>query len=172
MVQKPNKGQIGWALVTVAIMLATLFFGVTYPIPEPPAPEQQVGVQLAREFEADYLRVQHDAAVDGELTVGGATVDSLSIAAQNAISVTDSLTLTVTSSLVPLASAGTVGTGTVLGCEAAGALTTFYNTTNTSITITETGNLALAGDWTAGQFDTLTLIGDGTNCVEIARSNN
>lgn len=36
MVNKPSKGQIGWAIVVVAMIAASLFFGVRYPIPDPP----------------------------------------------------------------------------------------------------------------------------------------
>jgi len=167
MVQKPTKGQIGWALVTFATMLAVLFFGVTYPIPEPPA-EDTFSVQLSREFAVDYLKVKHEATFDGGLTVNG----PFEMAAQTPISVTNNLTIAATGSVVPIRSAGAVGTNKVIGCEEMGRVTYLVNVGAQTITITETTGLVMAGNWAAGAGDTLTFLGDGNACYEVARSNN
>jgi hypothetical protein len=83
---------------------------------------------------------------------------------------TDSL-ITPLGSYQPLTSGGTVQTASI-AAGTAGDLLTLVNTTNTSIVFTDTGTLKLAGNRTLGQFDSLTLISDGTNWVERSFANN
>ena len=46
------------------------------------------------------------------------------------------------------------------------------NNSNTTITISDTGTLKLSGNIALGQYDTLVLISDGTNWVQLATTNN
>lgn len=83
---------------------------------------------------------------------------------------TDSL-ITPLGSYQPLTSAGSVQTA-LIAAGTAGDLLTLVNNTNTTITISDTGTLKLGGNRALGQFDTLTLISDGTNWVERSFGNN
>jgi hypothetical protein len=46
------------------------------------------------------------------------------------------------------------------------------NTVDETITISETSAARIAGDFAMGQYDTMTLIGQGVTWHEVARSNN
>lgn len=87
-----SKKQIGWGIVAVAAILATLFFGVNYPVP--PAPEFGTGAldgvvesveegsrALTRPVQFRSVNVAQDLTVGGDTTVGGdATVgDDLTV---------------------------------------------------------------------------------------------
>ena len=74
--------------------------------------------------------------------------------------------------VVPLYAAGTVGTANVTGCQTAGKLTVLRNISNQSITITDTSTIMLSANAVLTQYDTLTLLGDGTNCLQLAIANN
>lgn len=74
--------------------------------------------------------------------------------------------------VVPIYAAGTVGTATITGCQTAGKLTILRNISNQSITITDTSTIMLSANAVLTQYDTLTLLGDGTNCLQLAVSNN
>lgn len=201
---KPSKAQIGWALVVAAALLATLFFGVNYPIPDPPAApvieSRAAGnVDVVKALRVvNYIENQGTLTQAGNATFGGtvavtgasnwtgnasfagdATVtddlvvgSSLSAAKQTNITVTNNMTITLTGSFTGLTAAGAVGTAAISGCEANGHVSLFANVGSNTITITDTGNLKLAGNWAAGQYDTLLTIGDGSNCIEVTRANN
>lgn len=85
--------------------------------------------------------------------------------------VTSGGTITPTGSYQPLSSAGTVGTSAIVA-GTAGDLLYLINTSNTTITLTDTGTLKLGGNRALGQYDTLTLQSDGTNWIERAYTNN
>lgn len=87
------------------------------------------------------------------------------------ISVTQNMTITARGSYQPLASAGNVGTAKIARGNA-GDVLLLINTVNTTITISDTGTLKLGGNRALGQFDTLTLVSDGTNWIERAFTNN
>lgn len=88
-----------------------------------------------------------------------------------AISVTQGLTITAAGSYQPLESAGNVSTGAITA-GAAGDVLILANTANTTITISDTGTLKLSGNLALGQYDSVTLISDGTNWIQAATSNN
>lgn len=46
------------------------------------------------------------------------------------------------------------------------------NQASTTITISDTGTLKLSGNLALGQYDSVTLISDGTNWIQAATSNN
>lgn len=124
---------------------------------------------------AEKLTVQQGGAIieSGGLTVrdGNVTIpDNLIISAQTAISVTDGLTVTTTGGYQPLESGGTVTM--TLTVPSAGALIHLTNTSNTTINLADSGNVKLSAAWAAGQYDTISLLSDGTYLLEVARSNN
>lgn len=69
---------------------------------------------------------------------------------------------------VSMATAGTVP----LTIPSAGRITCFWNTGSQGVTVADTGNQVLAGNFTLGQYDVLCGISDGTRFIEITRTNN
>ena len=139
---------------------------------------------------SDDVAVGDDLAVTGLATVGetlgvtgASTLASLSVTgadtvgtfqlwtAATAISVTTNGYITPTGTLQPLTSFGNVFSAN-LSCGAVGRLIVLYNQSSTTITISDTGTVMLSGDTALGQYDTLWLYSDGTNCIELAQANN
>jgi hypothetical protein len=108
------------------------------------------------------------SGTNGDARFGGA----ISASKQTTVTVTMNGTIALSKSLIPITAAGTVATSAVNGCEGDGRVSLLRNVSANTITITDTGKLKLEGNWAAGQFDTLLLIGDGTNCLEVTRGNN
>ena len=133
------------------------------------------------------LAVTDDVTADGitaaslNLT-GNATADNVIaggyIAGQGAlylipgasITVTDGGTITPTTAVQELTAAGNVGAD--LAACGDGQVQTFVNLSNVTITITDTGTVHLAGNAALGQYDSLTVVGSGVRCIEVARANN
>ena len=114
------------------------------------------------------------AAIDrtGKATLGSVVVGtSITHGDQGAVTVTNGGTIAVTDDIVPLTAGGSVG-ATISGCSTANKLTYLYNTANQTITITDTGNIVLAGNAALGQYDSLTLLGDGTRCIQVSKADN
>lgn len=99
------------------------------------------------------------------------TVNQTTLAAQTAISVTASSIITPTGEYQPLTSAGAVTATMSSGCTT-GRKVHLVNSVNQTITISETATAAIAGNYAMGQYDSLTMLCDGTEWVELARSNN
>jgi hypothetical protein len=57
---------------------------------------------------------------------------------------------------------GSIVTGT------AGDVLTLVNIGSNAITITDTGTLKLSGNAALGQYDSVTLLSDGTNWIQVA----
>ena len=108
-----------------------------------------------------------DHAVSGLLTV----TDELLIGATAAISITTGGTITPTGSFQLLESAGNVGAALSVSGYTTGDFLLLTNTSNTTITITDTGTAKLESNWAGSQYDQLLLIFDGTNWLEITRGN-
>jgi hypothetical protein len=87
------------------------------------------------------------------------------------ITVTQNSTINPTGSYQPLGAAAGTSTATIT-IKPAGTLLRLINETTQTITISDTSTIMLTGDIALGQYDTLTLMSDGTNWVEIASSNN
>ena len=87
------------------------------------------------------------------------------------ITVTTNSYITPTYTLQPLTSADGVFTANV-AAGVAGRLLVLWNVANTTITISDTGTIMLSAVWAGTQYDTLTLLSDGTNWLEISRSTN
>ncbi len=87
-----------------------------------------------------------------------------------AVTVADGGTINPTGAVVELTAAGDVGAQ--MDAAGDGEFVILINTVNQTITITDTGSAKLAGDYSMGQYDTLTLIGQGVIWHEVSRSNN
>lgn len=107
------------------------------------------------------------ALTDDDLDVA----DDLTIAKQTWITVTDNLEIAPTGSYQPIAAAGAVGTSSITA-GSAGDLLILTNTGTNVVTITDTGTLKLSSDAALGQYDSLFLLSDGTNWVEIGEGAN
>jgi len=121
----------------------------------------------------DDLTVTDDASIGGDATVtGGAVVGTdFNLAEQTAITVTQSGTLTPTGAYQPITAAGNLSFSTIAD-GTSGDVLTLINESNTTITITDTGTTMLSGNAALGQYDSITLLFDGTNWVELAQSDN
>jgi hypothetical protein len=103
---------------------------------------------------------------NGDLTVA----DDLKIAKQGALTVTNGAAFTVTGTYQPITAAGAVTPTITMG--AAGDVVVLVNTANQTITIADASTTMLSAAWAGTQYDTLTLICDGTNWLEVSRSAN
>lgn len=105
-------------------------------------------------------------AADGAITGQG----GFNLIPGPAITVTDGGTITPTTAIQELTAAGTVGAA--LAACGDGQVVTLINLSNQTITITDTGTIHLAGNVALGQYDSLTVVGSGVRCIEVARANN
>ncbi len=121
----------------------------------------------------DDATITGDAAVGGALAVTGATTTNtyLVLAPQATYTVTANGAITPTGSYQPLTSAGNVGTSSI-AAGTAGTVLRLVNVGSNTITISDTGTLKLSGDIALGQYDSLLLLGDGTNWIQMGTSNN
>jgi len=125
---------------------------------------------------SDDLTVDDDATIGGSIAVSeAATVGSfLNVSAATAISCTDGGVITMTGTYQPLQSAGTVTPtlSTSATGVTSGSLLCLINTADTTINLADSGTAKLGGARALGQYDSLWLIFDGTNWVEISTTNN
>lgn len=124
------------------------------------------------------LYVSDDGTIADDFTVGDdATVNDLfvsdwtRIVPQSVVTVTMNGIITPTGSFQKLSAAGGVGTASI-AAGTAGDVLVLYNTANQSIVLSDTGTLKLTGNITLGQYDSLTLVSDGTNWVQLSTANN
>lgn len=80
--------------------------------------------------------------------------------------------ITPTATYHPITAAGAVGNTMYTTGFTAGDLVILVNEGANAITITDTGTTMLTGNIALGQYDSLTLLFDGTNWVEVSASNN
>lgn len=118
------------------------------------------------------LNATSNATIAGTLAVADqvAFSDELYVIPQDAFTVTNGSTLTVTGAVMQLTAAGTVGAD--LPAATDGRVLILVNGVNQTITITETASAVMAGNFAMGQGDTLTMIGNGVVWYELSRSNN
>lgn len=95
----------------------------------------------------------------------------LSVTPAAVITVSNGSTITPTASYQPLAAAEAAGTAAIVVQPAGTALILVNGSANT-ITLTDTGTLKLASNAVLAQYDTLRLLSDGTNWLELGRSDN
>ena len=90
---------------------------------------------------------------------------------QTAIAVTNDSYITPTGTYQPLSLAADCGTAHISAMPV-GYLLILKNDSAFTVSITDTATIMLSASWSGSQYDTLTLISDGTNWLELARSVN
>jgi hypothetical protein len=121
-------------------------------------------VDVVEGVTAADVTASDDAVVGDDLTTTG-----------NVIYTTPArVSLGVTSTLAPVSAnvpiSASASSGVLITC-ASGAIYHIYNVGTQTIKITDSLTMKLESTVTLGNSDSITLIGDGTNCVEITRSN-
>jgi hypothetical protein len=124
-------------------------------------------IQDGTTFSISDLTLTDDLIVTDDLTVGG----WYSATKQTTIVVSDGSTITPLGTYAPISATATTGTSSIAN-PTAGRVLLIVNVGSATITLTDTGTLKLSGNAALGQFDTLSLLGDGTNWVEISETNN
>lgn len=167
-------------LVFVAVFALLLFAAcaVTVVTPEPVYTTQEGGSRGINDTNFTNVVASGDLTAGDDLTVGDdATIAGIVSAgefagfvAQSAVTVTDGGIITATGTYQPLTAAGTV-TATV-AAGAAGRVLVLVNTAAQTINIQDTGIQKLSAAIALGQYDSLILWSDGTNWIEISRSDN
>jgi len=166
-IEKFGKRIIVGALVAV-LALAVVLAGCQQATPAPAS-------RSADATGFTNVEIGGTLAVTGATTLTGnaALAGQVTFAAAPVVTVTANSTIaTGNYTVVPLTAAGAVGTATITGCATAGKVTVLRNTANQTITITDTSTIMLGGNAALGQYDTLTLLGDGTNCLQISKADN
>jgi hypothetical protein len=128
---------------------------------------------------SDDLTVTDQLVVDGDVTVGDdvTVVDLLAVGKIRATkgttqTLTASAPITSVATFQPISAAGNIGTSAIAAGAAPGSLLIIENIANVSIVITDESTTMLTGNITLGQYDTLSLIWDGTNWVQLTTANN
>ncbi len=98
-------------------------------------------------------------------------VNGLRAVAQTTITVSNNSIITPTGVYQPLTAAAACGTASIAALPA-GSVVIFENLSANTITLTDTGTLLLAGNAALGQYDTLTVISDGTNWIQLSKADN
>lgn len=120
----------------------------------------------------DDVTVTDDVTINDDLTVvDDALLGELNLTAAAIITPTQGGTLSPGGSFQRLSAGDAVSFGAITA-GTAGDVLVLYNTVNQTITISDTGALKLTGNIALGQFDSLTLISDGTNWVMLSTANN
>lgn len=119
------------------------------------------------------LTIGDDLTVDAVTASGNVTVgDDLFVAQQTAQTITAGGTITPTGTYHQITAAAARGTSSVAGVSTAGRVVVLVNVGSNTITLTDTGTLKLTGNIALGQYDSLGLISDGTNWIQLSTANN
>lgn len=119
-----------------------------------------------------------DVAVTEGVTAADVTVaDDLTTAdlyltRQSSQTITFGGTITPTGAYHQITAAAARGTSSVAGVSTAGRVVTIVNAGSQTITLTDTGTLKLAGNAALGQYDSITLLSDGTNWIQVSKADN
>jgi len=90
---------------------------------------------------------------------------------QTPIEVTAGGTLTPTGTYQPITATASLGLSDIT-VTTAGDILILVNESDTTITITDTSTTMLSGNAALGQYDTLVLLCDGTNWLQLSKSDN
>jgi hypothetical protein len=113
-----------------------------------------------------------DVTVGDDLTVADDLAAADHIATQaTAQTITAGGTITPTGMYHQITAAAARGTSSISG-KSAGRLLVLINVGSNTITLTDTGTLKLSANAALGQYDSISLISDGTNWIELAKANN
>lgn len=170
-------------LLVLVVLFTVLLLGLSWvmgPVAIGPVP-------VAAQNTACYRAQGGDVwvcASGGEMEFrAGATLDVQAGAAVNVatvlnltparpITVTNGAAFVPTASYQPIVSAGTVTPTISTSGADAGDVVRLVVTSNTTINLADTGNQVLSAAFAMGQYDTLTVVFDGTRWIEWSRSNN
>jgi hypothetical protein len=120
----------------------------------------------------DQLVVQGDITLSDDLTgVDLLTASKIRATKGTTQTITASAPITSVATFQPISAAGNIGTSAI-AAGTAGDLLVIENIANVSIVITDENTTMLTGNITLGQYDTLSLIYDGTNWVQLTTANN
>lgn len=145
-----DRKWISWLIIVGLIVISTAV-GVKLPdLPPPPEGASRGTTNL------DTLEVESFLRPD----------------AQTALTVTDGTAFTPTGTYQPITAAGAVTPTVSTTGFSAGDLLVLINTGSNAITLADSGTAKLASAAALGQYDSITLIFDGTNWIEFSRSNN
>lgn len=111
------------------------------------------------------LTTTDDATIGDDLTIAG----DLIVTPPVRWSLSATQTLTPVTSNVPISSSAAAG---ILPVCAAGKIFHIHNVGAQNIIITDSTTSKIASTFTMGNSDSITLLGVGSNCVELARANN
>lgn len=175
-------GDLRWRDVIVALVVLVLlavsvlgFVGCVNIAPAASDPGVSVAgiTHLSNLSIVGDLDVGDDATVADQLVVyGGFALASLAYGSVGStITVAMNGYITPTALIQPLTASAAVGTDK-LAAGSAGQLLVLYNADSNTITITDTTGLNLAGNWAAGQYDSIVLVSNGSAWIELARSDN
>ena len=176
-----QKQWLAWGFIAVLLTALSVGLGVQFPVPDPPpydftAADAAValGTTHFTNIQAGDITATGNLAAYGSLTAAGNLIAAGSVipAPQAPISVTNGAPITPTGAYQPLESAGTVTPTLATAGYAPGALLTLVNTSDTLINLADAETLKLAAAAALGQHDTLTLLFDGDNWIEISRADN
>lgn len=106
-----------------------------------------------------------DTTVGDDLTITGDAI----FTPPARVSLGATQTLVLATANVPISSTASAG---VLPTCAAGKIYYVHNVGAQSIIITDSGTSKIESTYTMGNSDSITLLGVGSNCVELARANN
>lgn len=183
--QLKNRERLVYVILFVAMLIAFAIGG---------AQAGGVNVLAVKALRVrNWANVGTDLAVGGNATVAGDLTATGNVAAtgnvnstganvtgtfnritkNTIITVTAASIITPTGSYQPITAAGVITDATLAASGfTAGDVVTIVNNGSNSITILDTGTAKLASDAALGQYDSLRVIFDGTNWVQISRGDN
>jgi 3D (Asp-Asp-Asp) domain-containing protein len=116
------------------------------------------------------IELQEGAVLD--IQAGAtASINTMLFPVSTAQTVTQNAQITPVGTFHRLTSAASVSTADIEILDA-GTVVVLVNVGSNTITISDTGTLKLSGDIALGANDTVTLLSDGTNWIQLATSNN
>lgn len=157
-----QRVKAGFLTLAVVILLTAGMFAFVQPSAAQSGLTNFTNVKIAGD-----LTVGDDALINDDLTT-----DDLYLDKQTAQTISAGGTITPTGAYHQITSAAANGTSSIAGVSTAGRVLVLVNVGSNTITLTDTGTLKLSGNAALGQFDNITLISDGTNWVQLAKTDN
>lgn len=121
---------------------------------------------------AGTVAVTEGITADDVTAADNTTTADLYLSQQSAQTITYGGTITPTGAYNQITSSTARGTSSVAGVSTAGRVVTIINVGTGTITLTDTGTLKLSGNAALGQYDSLVLLSDGTNWIQLSKTDN